>query len=365
MKSKKIKLFDPIIDIKEEVAIKDTLKSRFWASGAGTGKVEEFEERFREYIGSKSCVAVNSGTAALHLAVSLFNVKNKEVILPSLSFVSTAHAVMYNGGIPKFVDIDPDTLCIDPLKIEEAVSSKTEMILPVHFAGLPCDLKYLQKISKKNKIPIVEDAAHAAGTTYEDEKIGRHSEAVCFSFHPVKNLAMPTGGAITLNVKSKTLEDDLKSKRWCGITNRKGVTYDVKQIGWNFYMNEFSAAIGLEQLKKLDKMNQKRRETAKRYFDEIALSDKMPFDKKCSYHFYWIRVKNRTRFMKQMYKNGIETGIHYKPIHLMTAYKNKIKLPITELIAKEIVSLPTHPNMSEQEVTRVIQTVNKLVGNKL
>jgi len=357
---KKIKLFDVNRDKKEEKAVLDVLKSGFWASGAGVGKVGSFEKKFNTYIGSKRCIAVNSGTAALHLALSQTDLKNKEVILPSLSFVSTAHSIIYNGGKPVFVDVEPETLCINPEKIEQAITKNTKVILPVHFGGAACNLEEISRICKKNKILLVEDAAHAAGTTYKKKKIGTHGNAVCFSFHPVKNLAMPTGGAITLNKNfDLKLEKILKSKRWCGITNRRGVEYDVIEKGWNFYMNEFSAAIGLVQLSKLDKLNNYRKKIAKRYFEEILIDKKMPFNNEWSYHIYWIRVKNRKKFMNEMNLIGIETGIHYKPIHKMKLYSQNKKLPITEQIGKEIVSIPMHPNLSKNDIDKIIINVNK------
>src|SRR3970040_1118856 len=140
---KRIKLFDPEIGKGEVLATKKILESKFWASGAGIGKVLEFENKFNKYVGSDYCIALNSGTAALHLALSLMDIKNKEVILPSLSFVSTAHAVLYNGGIPKFVDVDPNTMCMDHNLIEEKITKKTKLILPVHFGGMPCNLDKL------------------------------------------------------------------------------------------------------------------------------------------------------------------------------------------------------------------------------
>jgi len=357
---KKIKLFDPVIDSKEEIAIKKILRSGFWASGSGIGNVAKFEGKFNKYIGSKSCVAVNSGTAALHLALSLANIKNQEVILPALSFVSTANAVLYNGGTPIFVDVDPKNLCINVESIKKSITKKTRVVLPVHFGGIPCELNDISNLCKKFKLILIEDAAHAAGSKYKNKKIGTHSFAVCFSFHPVKNLAMPVGGAITLNgnVKRDDLEK-LKARRWCGISNRNEVNYQVNQLGWNYYMNEFSAAIGIEQLKKLDKTNMKRKKTARRYSNEINLNTKMPFDKNCSYHFYWILVNNRQRFMKKMKENNIETGIHYYPIHKFSLYNRNHKLPITEKISKKIVSLPIHPNLSESDIDKIINCVNK------
>jgi len=358
--SKKIKLFDPVIDVEEEKTIIKVLKSRFWASGSSIGNVEKFEKKFNNYIGSNSTVAVNSGTAALHLALSIFDIKNKEVILPSISFVSTAHAIIYNGGKPVFADIDPLTLNIDQESISNSITNNTKVILPVHLGGLACDLDKIQKICTSSKIFLVEDAAHASGSKFNGKKIGTHGSAVCFSFHPIKNLAMPIGGAITLNIqKNNKFKKILQSKRWCGISNRKGVDYDVSMLGWNYYMNEFSAAIGLAQLKKLDRLNLKRKQIAKRYFNEIMFSEKMPFDSDCSYHLYWIRVKDRSTFMKNMKRNDVETGIHYKPIHKMSFYKSTKRLPNTEMVSKQLVSLPIHPNLSNFDVSKIIKLVNR------
>ena len=358
----KIKLFDPYIDISEETALINTLKSHFWASGAGIGNVQKFEKLFQKFVGSKSCIAVNSGTAALNLAMSLLDVKNKEVILPSLTFVSTAHAVILNGGKPVFVDVDPNTMCIDPKQIKRSITSKTKVILPVHFAGMPCNMKEILKICKNYNLNLIEDAAHAAGSKFEKKRIGSHGMAVCFSFHPVKNLAMPTGGLISLNHSNyKKMRETLLSRRWCGITNRKGTMYDIKEIGNNYYMNEFSAAIGITQLKKLDKMNSIRRKIAKIYDNEISVNKKIPFNKDCSYHIYWIIVKNRNEFIKKMSSSGIEVGIHYKPIHTMSLYRTKHDLPITKKAGQTIVSLPIHPNLKEHDIDRIIQSVNRFV----
>ena len=359
---KKIKLFDPVIGNSEEKEIVKILKSGFWASGSGSGRVKEFENKFCKYIGAKECVAVNSGTAALNLSLSLLDIKNKEVILPSLTFVSTAHSILINGGKPVFADIDPKTLCVDPDQIKKLISKKTAVILPVHFGGMACNLDEILKICQENKIDLIEDAAHASGTKYKKKKIGTHGMAVCFSFHPVKNLAAPTGGLISINhPEHEKIKKTLNEKRWCGITNRKGHSYDVKQIGWNYYMNEFAAGLALIQLKKLDKLNQIRKKIAERYYDEIKLEEKMQFVSGCSYHFYWIMIKNRDHMIKKLQECGIETGIHYKPIHQMSMYNIKRKLPVTENVGKKILSLPTHPNLSNDDVTRIISSVNKFL----
>jgi len=247
---KVIKLFDPVVDTQEESVIKKILRSHFWSSGLGRGNVSKFENEFKKFTGSNECVAVNSGSAALHLALSLLKIKDKEVILPSLTFISTAHAITLNGGKPVFVDIDPNSLCINPELIKNKISKKTKAIIPVHFGGMAANLEDISQLCK-NGIEMVEDAAHATGTIYKKKLIGCHGFAVCHSFNPTKNLAMPNGGAIILNGKnSKKLKRILNSRRWCGITNRIGTKYDVEEQGWNYFMNEFSAAMGLVQLRK-------------------------------------------------------------------------------------------------------------------
>jgi len=359
-----IKLFDPYISKEEIKAAANVIQSKFWASGSGTNNVKRFEEAFSKYTRGKSCVAVSNGTAALHLALSLFNIKTKEVLVPSLTFVSTVSSIIYNGGKPVFVDVDSKTLCIDIDDVEKKISKNSSAIVTVDFAGAPSNIKELKKIAKAYDIPVIEDAAHSAGAIYDKKRIGSHLDAVCFSFHPVKNLAMPTGGAICLNGKIHNKQKKiLNSLRWCGIENRHEYNYDIGRLGWNYYMNEVSAAIGLIQLKKLDKSNMIRRQISKRYNAELKVSNKMPYSSEYSYHFYWIRVKNRAKFMREMLKRGIQTGIHYNPVHQMSFYKNKTKLPVTEIIGNEIVSIPTHPNLSDANVNKIILSVNKLYQN--
>ncbi len=355
-----IKLFDPYVTKNEEKYLISALKSGHWASGAGSKYVSLFEKKFQEYIGAKACVSVNSGTAALHLALSVANVTGKEVIIPSLSFVSTAHAAMYNGGKVIFADIDPVTLCLDPESVRKKISKKTSVILPVHFGGMPSNLRELEILADNTNAMLIDDAAHAAGAKFNRKRIGSHGVMSCFSFHPVKNLAMPTGGLVAINHKNHDrIRKTLLSRRWCGITNRKDVDYDVKELGWNFYMNEFSAAVGLAQLSTLDKSNKIRLNVASRYHKEINVERKMPLNKDCSYHFYWILTKNRNQFRKKMLENGIETGIHYKPIHKMSMYSDDVKLPVTEKISQQIVTLPTHPNLTEENINKIIESVNK------
>ena len=356
----KIQLSKPLVTSAEESIINKVIKSHFWASGSGVGYVKKFENSLNKFTGSNTCIGVNSGTAALNLALSLFDLKNKEVLIPSLTFVSTAHAVILNGAKPIFVDVNPETLCLDEKQIQNSITKNTKAVIPVHFAGFPCNLTAIRSICKKNNLCLIEDAAHAIGSTFNNKKIGAHGDAVCFSFHPVKNLAMPTGGAITINHKNhKKFRKQLESRRWCGISDRNNVDYDVHELGWNYYMNEFSAAIGLVQLKKLNEMIKTRKRIAKFYDREINLENKIPYSIDCSYHLYWILVENRKQFRKKLANEGIETGTHYKPVHHMSYYKNKKPLPITEKISNEIVTIPIHPNLTDNQLSKIVHFVNK------
>ena len=356
----KIQLSKPLVTSAEESIINKVIKSHFWASGSGVGYVKKFENSLNKFTGSNTCIGVNSGTAALNLALSLFDLKNKEVLIPSLTFVSTAHAVILNGAKPIFVDVNPETLCIDEKQIQNSITKNTKAIIPVHFAGFPCNLTAIRSICKKNNLCLIEDAAHAIGSTFNNKKIGAYGDAVCFSFHPVKNLAMPTGGAITINHKNhKKFRKQLESRRWCGISDRNNVDYDVHELGWNYYMNEFSAAIGLVQLKKLNEMIKTRKRIAKFYDREINLENKIPYSTDCSYHLYWVLVENRKQFRKKLANEGIETGTHYKPVHHMSYYKNKKPLPITEKISNEIVTIPIHPNLTDNQLSKIVHFVNK------
>lgn len=359
---KKISLFSPSINKLEIDSVIKTLKSGFWASGAGIGNVLEFENNFKRFTNAKECVAVDSGTAALHLALNVIDINKKEVLVPALTFASTINAIRYNGGVPKFVDVNLETLCLDMKDLERKITRDCKVILPVHFGGFPADLSGIKKIAKKNSLQVVEDAAHACGSKHKGKNIGEESEFVCFSFHPVKNLSMPKGGAITINGKySGLLKNKMKSLRWCGISNRKDISYDISELGYNYYMDEISAAIGLIQLKKLKKLNEKRLQIAKRYNEELKITEKIPFNKECSYHLYWIIVKNRSEIIKALKRNGIETGTHYKPMHTMSLYKSKIKLQNTDKISNNILILPIHPNLTTKEIDHIIKTTNSLI----
>lgn len=358
-----LKLFDPNVTNEEIDAVKQVLLSHHWASGAGLEMVTSFEEELSSYIGCKTVVTVNSGTAALHLALSLTSSEDMDVLVPSLSFVSTAHAVRYNRAKVVFVDVDPQTLCMDPGDLEIKIrSDKAIAIVPVHFGGMPCDIYQLNKIAKAHDLNIVDDAAHACGALYRGKHIGNMGNMTCFSFHPVKNLSMPSGGAIALNSSSwKRDRSKLLSLRWCGIDKRVGTTYDVTSISPNYYLNEISAAIGRVQLRKLDTLNRRRKDIANRYHNELNIEQKMPYSDDCAYHLYWIMSENRKHMIKHMNDKGIEVGTHYRPIHTMTAYKEKSApaMPVTEKVGGQIITIPIHSNLNEDDVSYIIESINK------
>jgi dTDP-4-amino-4,6-dideoxygalactose transaminase len=272
--------------------------------------------------------------------------------------------VLYNGGIPVFVDVKQDTLCMDPDDLDEkisAVGDNLAAVLPVHFGGMPSEINSIMKLCKEYGMHMIDDAAHICGGKYDGKKIGTFGDMTCFSFHPVKNLSMPTGGAITLNISSyDTAKKKLNSLRWCGIDNRRGTFYDITSVSPNYYMNEISAAIGLTQLVRLDALNKRRIDIAKKYCSKITIDEKMQFNEDCVYHLYWIKVGTRDNFIKHMQNKGIEVGTHYRPIHTMSAYKefDTGKLPVTNITGDKIVTLPIHPNLSDEQVDFIIEVIN-------
>lgn len=354
---KKIKIHDPYFDIKEKTSINNVLESHFWALSKGGGITSKFESDFKNFIHSKECVAVDSASSALLLTMNLLEIKNKEVIIPSLSHVSLAHSITLNGGKPVFVDVDPNSLCLDPALVEKAITKKTSVICPVHFGGVPSEISLLKKICKEKNLKLVEDAALAMGSIYDGKKIGQHSDFVCFSFHPVKILSAPKGGMIAINSKnSKSVKNKLYALRNSGIScNGKS----VNSLGWNAYMNEFSAAICIEQLKKIKKITLKRNSTAKRYHDEFNSLIRMPYSKNYAYNFYWIQVKNQKNFVKKMLEKNIEVANYHPPIHMTGFYKNQKKLKNTENAYEHMVLLPTHLGLSNEDVDKIINLTKK------
>jgi perosamine synthetase len=292
-----------------------------------------------------------------------------EVIVPTMTFVSTAHAVVYNGGIPVFVDCDYDSLNINLDDLEKKITSRTKAIIVVHYGGYPVDMDRVLTIAKD--IPVIEDSAHACGSSYKDRMCGSIGLMGCFSFHAVKNLAIGDGGCLVTD--NCELFERAKKLRWLGID--KGTwdrvdgdksywwKYDVCEVGLKCHMNDIMAAMALVQLGKLNDANQKRFDVACRYFeglcgiDEIDLPPHNGNGFKSSWHIFHIKAKNRDDLSLHLKKCGINTGVHYMPIHLYDCYGTNIKIPIAESLMSNILSLPMHPCLSDGDVSRIIESI--------
>jgi perosamine synthetase len=366
MASKSIQLFKPYFGEEEIEALKQPFKSGWIGLGP---KTSEFEKKFAEYIGVKYAVGVNSCTAALDLALRLLGIRHQdEVIVPTMTFVSTAHVVAYNLATPIFADVDENCLTLDLKDVRRKITDRTKAIIPVHYSGRPCDMDALKEIAG-SKIAIIEDAAHACGAEYKGKKCGSLGDIGCFSFHAVKNLAMGDGGALTLN--NQQMYERAKRMRWLGIS--KGTwdrtkldrsywwEYSVDEIGLKCHMNDIQAAIGLVQLGKLASMNMRRKEIVEMYTEGLKSLDGIETppedneDYKSSWHIYCIRCNSRNDLSAYLEKNGIGTGVHYKPIHTYPCYGNKPSLPVAERVFKRILSLPMHPGLSDGDVKRIIE----------
>lgn len=367
----RIPLFRPAMTDQELNAVKDTLFSGWIGLGP---KTQEFEEKFAEYVGAKYAVGLNSCTAALHLALRALDLKPKdEVITTSLTFVSTNHAVLYNGARPVFADIKKDTLNMDVEDIKKKITPRTKVILPVHYGGHPVELDEIMDIARTKKIYLIDDAAHACGAEYKGKKIGSFGDITCFSFHAVKNLSVGEGGMITTN--NQDFAERIRRLRWMGINkstwdrakNKKvyGWEYEVDELGFKEHLDDIHSAIGLVQLKRLKSLNERRREIVEIYNKAFRGADwiETPVEKsyvRSSFHLYVIKVPARLRdkIIDHLAAKGISAGVHYFPNHLYSIYKPyRKRLPVTESIYKCIITLPLYPELTDSQVNQVSQAV--------
>jgi perosamine synthetase len=356
--------------MKEEILRE--LEKIFDTGWIGLGpKTEEFEQKFANYIGARYAVGVNSATAALHLSNLALDIgPGDEVIVPSMTFVSTALAPLYCGGTPVFADIEEDTLCIDPADIEKKVTSRTKAIIPVHYGGHACRMDEIMEIARRHNLYVIEDAAHGCGGKYKNRMLGSIGIMGCFSFHAVKNLPTGDGGMITTN--DEKIYNDLKKLRWVGIDKgtwdrsaKKGYSwqYSIDKLGFKYHMNDITAVIGLAQLKVLDEHNLIRREYARKYdeaFKDVAWI-KTPVEKDYAYscrHNYVVKVPLRNELNEYLGTKGISTGVHYEPIHHFKVFGGtKADLPITERVWPRLLTLPLYPGMTKGELNKVVTEV--------
>ena len=343
-----------------DAAISMVLDSGWYILG---NEVQLFEEEFASYIGVAHGIGVGSGTEALHLALSACGIgRGDEVITVSHTAVATVAAIELAGATPVLVDIDPDFYTIDPEKIKSAITSRTKAIIPVHIYGHPADMDPIVEIAEKHNLKVIEDCAQAHGAKYKEKRVGSIGNMGCFSFYPTKNLgALGDGGMVVTN--NEKLAEKARLLREYGWTER----YVSHFAGWNTRLDEIQAAILRVKLKHLDEDNSKRMCVAEIYNTKLSDTDlilpKQRENSKHVYHLYVIRSPKRDEFLAFLKKEGVCVSIHYPmPVHLQPAYRHlqaRDKLPETEKVAKEIISLPLYPELSESEVKFIHESIRE------
>jgi dTDP-4-amino-4,6-dideoxygalactose transaminase len=373
---RKVPLSDIDLDEEEIEAVTEVLMSKWLSMGPVT---QRFEEEFARYLGMKYAFGVSNGTAALHIAHKVLGIKEgDEVIVPSLTFVATANSVLYCGAKPVFADITSlDNFNISPDDILEKITDKTKAITVVHYGGYPCDMKVIVEIAEDHNLRVIEDAAHAPGAEYKGRKCGTIGDVGCFSFFANKNLVTGEGGMIVTNDDS--LAEEIRIMRSHGMTTltwdrHKGHahSYDVVDIGFNYRINEVASAIGLVQLKKLDENNKKRRNIVEEYRKQLKAIPDISilfenYKEKSSCHIFPILLAEdiaRNEFIEKLKEKGIQTSIHYPPIHLFTYYQKKFgfkegMLPKTEFVGEHEVTLPLYPGMKEEDVEYIVNCISE------
>ncbi len=351
--------------IKPEIdaAIQKTLENSTFILGPD---IEEFEKEFAAFCNAKYAVAVNSGTAALHLALLSLGIgKDDEVITVPNTFIATAEAISHCGAKPVFCDINKDTYNIDENLIEEKITNKTKAIIPVHLYGNPSNMDKINEIAKKYNLAVIEDACQAHGAEYKSQRVGSLSDAAAFSFYPGKNLgAYGEGGIITTN--NPSIAEKCRLYRAHG-ENPKN-THNV--IGYNYRLEGMQGAILRVKLKYLDKWNESRRKNAELYsklLEYIVPTQKISLNNKAVFHVYVIMHKERNKLREFLQTKGISTGIHYeKPIHLQKAYSfldyKESDFPVAEKAMKESLSLPIYPEMTEIQIEYVCDAIKEFVN---
>lgn len=369
--------FVPWVTEEDKKAVLEVLDSR-WLTGGP--KAKEFEKLFTDYTGAKYSVSVNSCTAALHLAMRALNIgPSDEVIVPVLTFAATANAPLFVGAKPVFADVDEKTFNISPKQIEQKITKKTKAIIVVHYGGQPCDMKEIMEIAEDHDVKVVEDCAHALSALYQGKNVGTFGAVGCFSFYPTKIITTLEGGMAT--TQDKDIANKMQILREHGMTrtafareNKASWYYDVVDLGYNYRMNEVQAALGISQLKRIDDINEKRKEAAKYYTKRLSEIEGIitPYEAKDRthlYHLYVIRVvkekfgMDRNDLFKNLSASGIGTSVHYTPLHFLTFYKNlgygNQSFPVAERVSKEILSLPLFPTISKLQINFVAKEIEK------
>ncbi len=370
----------PLFGEEEKKEMMATLDSGWATLGPRT---KQFEDDFARYVGAKHAIGVTSCTAAIHLALIAAGVgPGDEVIVPVFTFTASANPVIHVGAKPILVDIEPDTFNIDPSAVEKKITKKTKAIIPVHYGGQPVNMVKIRAIAKKHNLVIIEDAAHAVGTVYKNKMIGHNSDFACFSFHPIKNMSTGDGGMITTT--SKRAADHLSQLRLHGMSKdawkRHSAAgswrYDITEPGFKYNMFDIQAALGIQQLKKLEKFVKIRRDYAHMYDTAFKSIPEIitPFVNKNIRHvysLYTIKVNTsglkmkRNAIVDELKKKGIGVSVYFIPLHYFTFYKKmgykKGDFPVAEKVFDSIISLPLYPKMTKKDVDYVSSTLIDII----
>ncbi len=372
------------IDESDIAAVVDVLKSNFLTQGPAVAK---FEQELCQITGAKFCVAFSNATAALHIAVAALELgSDAEGITSPNTFLASSNCMVYNNVKPVFADIDSTSYNINPTEIENKITNKTKILIPVHFAGLPCDMKKIYKIASNHGLKVIEDAAHAIGSQYEDGSyVGccKWSDMTVFSFHPVKTITTGEGGAITTN--NEDLYHRLLMLRSHGTTKEPDLLtqnpgpwyYEMQMLGFNYRMTDIQAALGYSQLQKLTHFKQRRREIIAQYnkaFESLknVATPVEPEGMSSCFHLYVIQIdyevlgKDRAQVMKELQEKGVGTQVHYIPVHTQPYYQKTFgyaygDYPVAEQYYEKTLSLPLYPLMSDQDVDLVVRSVKEVI----
>lgn len=369
------------IDDEDIEAVKEVLKSPYITAGP---KVGEFEKRLSELTGAKYAVAISNGTSALHAACYAAGISDgDEVITTPITFAASANCILYCGGVPVFADIDPETWNIDPIDIEKKITKKTKAIIAVDFTGQAVKLDEIKELCKKHNLILIEDAAHSIGTKYKETPVGGIADLTTFSFHPVKTITCGEGGAILTN--NEEFYNKMLLFRSHGITRDMDLMtqkpfegYNEQlDLGYNYRMTDFQAALGVSQLSKIDMFKKRRNEIVKKYNDAFMNIPELIIQKEISEsdtvrHLYIIRLKSerlkvdRNQIYKALSKENVGLQIHYIPVYYHPYYKSlgykKGLCPIAEKLYEEIITIPLYYSLTDEDVDSVIAAVTKVIN---
>ena len=376
---KKIKFpaYEPWISDEDKKIVKKTLTQSMLTLGP---QLEKFENDFCKYSKAKYAVAVSNCTAALHLSLMALGIKkDDEVIIPDLTFVADANAILACNAKPVIVDINKENFFLSISNIKKNITNKTKAIIPVHIYGQVCNIEEILDVAKDNNLKVIEDCAHAVGTFHKSKHVGTLGNTGCFSFYPTKNITTAEGGMVITN--SEKIAEKVRQLRNHGMTKSLKSRYsseypwifDIKQSGYNYRLDEIRAALGITQLKRIKKINELRKKASSYYnknlqnIPGIILPD-MVNDKTHSYHLYTIRVTkpyklSRNQLFKKLKDNGIRTTVYWMPIHKYTAYRKFVKtsnILNTTKIYDEILALPLFPNISKKHQDAVIKVIKSV-----